>query len=375
MFEVDAADLRRRIGRKWSRHPDDVLPAWIADMDFAPAPVIRASLLEAIELGDLGYGPTAAESGVPQAFAGWSRRRWGWDPDPAHVLLMPDVISGLFNCIEAVTEPGDGVLVQAPVYGPFLATVRALGRRLVETPIVGGRIDFDALAAAAADARMILLCNPHNPTGRVFTAEEIRRIGEIAEARDLIVVSDEVHADLVFLGHRHLPFASLSPDAAARCVTLNSPSKAFNVAGLRLAVAVASDAGLRARLTALPASRWTPFSTLGVRAALAAWSDAGEDWLDACVERLEANRDLVGRRLPPGVAWTPPEAGYLAWLDFTDLAPDPAAFLLEHARVALSGGAEFGGPGAGHARLNFATSEAVLDEILARIENAVVRAA
>lgn len=192
------------------------------------------------------------------------------------------------------------------------------------------------------------------------------------------MVSDEVHADLVFRGQRHLPFASLSPDAAARTVTLNSPSKAFNVAGLRLAVAAAGDGGLRAHLKALPASRWTTFSTLGVRAALAAWSDEGEEWLEACVARLEANRELIGRRLAaerPGVGFVAPEASYLAWLDFTALGlDDPAAFLLDRARVALSPGAEFGAPGKGHARLNFATSQAMLNEILDRLVRALALA-
>lgn len=377
MFDAVPEELRRKSGRKWRRHEGDVLAAWIADMDFAPAPAIRDTLLEAVEQGDFGYGPPMASSGVPQAFAAWARRRWGWAIDPAHVLLSPDVISCIFNCIEALTEPGDGVLVQTPVYGPFLETVKALGRRLVEAPLDGTRIDFDLLETVVrtAQPRILLLCNPHNPTGRVFTAEEMSRLGRIAREHELIVVSDEVHADLAYRGHRHLPFATLSPDAAARTVTLNSPSKAFNVAGLRVAVAVASDAGLMAHLRAIPANRWTPFSTLGVRAALAAWSEEGEEWLDACVARLESNRDLIARRLAaelPKVGYTPPEASYLAWLDFRELGlDDPAAVLLDRARVALSGGAEFGTGGEGHARLNFATSEAILNEILDRIAKAL----
>jgi cystathionine beta-lyase len=366
------AAMRRRTGRKWSLHPQVVLPAWIADMDFLPAPSIRASLQEALDIGDLGYGRPAAASGVAEAFAGWAQRRWGWSLDPAHVLLSPDVISGLYNCIEALTEPGDPVLVQTPAYPPLMSAVRALGRRLVEHRLrPDGAIDLDALEAAVRDqgVRMLLLCNPHNPTGRMFNAGELCEIARIAQAQELTVVADEVHADLALEGRRHIPFASLSPATAARTVTLNSPSKAFNVAGLRLAVCVAEGLEFRRRLTSLPAPRWSPFSTLGVRAALAAWSDEGEAWLEACVARLQANARLIGRRLPAGVGWRPPEASYLAWLDFRalGLASDPAAVLLERGRIALSPGPEFGAPGEGFARLNFATSEEVLEEILDRM--------
>jgi cystathionine beta-lyase len=360
------AQIRQRIGRKWRRYPVDVIPTWIADMDFLPAPSIRATLQEAVDLGDLGYGPTAADSGVPQAFSAWAERRWGWTLDPAHVLLMPDVISGLFNCIEALTQPGDAVLVQTPIYAPFLSTIRALGRRLVEVPL-----DEPLEATVAREqVRMILFCNPHNPTGHVFDRAELDDLARIARAHDVIVVSDEVHADLVFDGARHMPFAPLAEE---HTVTLNSPSKAFNVAGLRLAVCAVANPDLRSRLTALPANRWTPFGALGVRAALAAWSDEGETWLDACVAQLKANRDRISDRLPKGVRYAPPQAGYLAWLDFRllNLPTEPAAYLLEHARIALSPGEEFGSPGIGHARLNFATSEAVLDEILARMGEAL----
>lgn len=370
------SDLRRRSGRKWRQHGDEVLPAWVADMDFLPAPAIRASLQEALDIGDLGYGRPGAQTGVPEAFAGWARRRWNWAVDPAHVQLSPDVVSGLYNSIEALTAPGDPVLVQTPIYPSLMSAVKSLGRRLVEHPVRDdGSLDLEGLEAAVRreGVRMLLLCNPHNPSGRVFTVQELCEIGRIAQAHELVVVADEVHADLALDGRRHIPFASLSPAIAARTVTVNSPSKAFNVAGLRLAVCVTDDAGMRARLQSLPAPRWTPFSTLGVRAALAAWSDAGEAWLRDCLAQLEANRDLIGRRLPTGVRWNPPEASYLAWLDFRGLglAGDPAAFLLERARVALSPGPEFGETGAGFARLNFATSPEVLEQILDRIGRAL----
>lgn len=370
------AELRRRSGRKWRQYGDEVVPAWVADMDFLQAPVIRASLGKAIELGDLGYGRPGVQTGVPEAFAGWAQRRWGWAVDPAHVQLSPDVVSGLYNAIEALTAPGDPVLVQTPIYPSLMSAVKSLCRRLVEHPVRDdGGLDLEGLEEAVRreGVRMLLLCNPHNPSGRVFTMQELCEIGRIAQAHDLVVVSDEVHADLALDGRRHIPFASLSPAIAARTVTVNSPSKAFNVAGLRLAVCVTDDAGMRDRLKALPATRWTPFSTLGVRAALAAWSEEGEAWLRACVAQLEANRDRIGQWLPQGVRWRSPEASYLAWLDFRPLGlkADPAALLLERAKVALSPGPEFGGPSEGFARLNFATSPQILDEILDRMNAAL----
>jgi cysteine-S-conjugate beta-lyase len=214
----------------------------------------------------------------------------------------------------------------------------------------------------------MLFCHPHNPLGRVFRERELLTLAELADRHDLVVVSDEVHADLTYPEHRHLPFAPFSPE---RTVTLNAPSKAFNVAGLRTAVCVA-PAPLLARLAALPPTRWSAFSTLGVRAALAAWSDEGAAWLDACLVHLAAMRDRVASRLPPVIDCCPPEASYLAWLDCRSLGlDDPAAFFLERARVRLSAGTDFGVTGTGHVRLNFATSAEILDEILDRIASAL----
>lgn len=373
----DLDTLRRRRGRKWSRYPADVLPAWIADMDFLPAPSIRETLLEALDSGDLGYGPTAELSGMAESFAQWAARRWQWRIDPAAVLVMPDVVGGIANCIEALTAPGDAVLVQTPIYPPFLGCVRGSGRTLVTSALVDNEIDFDDLerAIVTAGVRMLLLCNPHNPSGRCLTSRELDQLAALALRHGVTIVSDEVHADLVYAGYRHIPVASLAEDIARFTVTLNAASKAFNIAGLRAAVCVAENADLRRRLRALPSQRWTPFSTLGIRASLAAWSDAGEAWLDACMQHLQGLRDHHIHRLPVscrGIACTKPQAGYLAWLDCRGLALsiEPAEFLLEHARVALSAGHEFGLPGRGHARLNFATSAAILEQIIERMAGA-----
>jgi cysteine-S-conjugate beta-lyase len=377
----DIDTLRRRRGRKWSRYPADVLPAWIADMDFLPAPIIRETLIEALDGGDLGYGPPADASGLPESFASWALRRWQWRIEPSAVLVMPDVVGGIANCIEALTDPGDAILVQTPIYPPFLNNVRSSGRKLVTSALVGTEIDFDDVKAALVEhkVRMIMLCNPHNPSGRCFTAQELNRLATLAIEHGALVMSDEVHSDLVYAGQRHIPFASLGDDVADLTVTLNSASKAFNIAGLRAAVSVAQGAELQRRLRALPSHRWTPFSSLGIRASLAAWSDAGEEWLTACVQHLQGLRDRWIRRVPAlckGISCAEPQAGYLAWFDCRGLSlqVEPADYFLEHARVALSPGNEFGLPGLGHVRLNFATSEAMLEQILQRMARACARA-
>jgi cystathionine beta-lyase len=362
--------LRRRTGRKWSKHGPDTLPAWIADMDFLPAPPIRAAIADALETGDFGYGPTADASGVAQAFSAWAARRWAWALDPQAVMVMPDVVGGLANAIEALTEPGDAVLVQTPAYPPLMSSVRVAGRRLITTPLGDDGLGLDALEATIRAERpaLLILCHPHNPTGRVFSEAELRRLAGLALEHGVIVVSDEVHADLTLDSRRHIPFASLGADVAAITVTLNAASKAFNVAGLRCAVCVA-EGEPRARLGKLPSTRWNAFSTLGVRAAKAAWSDAGEAWLTACVAHLERLRDRLASTLPKGVSMVAPQAGYLAWLDFREagLGDDPASVLLDKAGVALSPGLDFGAGGRGYARLNYATSQAILDAILERM--------
>jgi cystathionine beta-lyase len=372
MFAPELSLLRLRTGRKWSRDSDDVLPAWIADMDFQPAGVIRDALLAAVACGDLGYGPTGERSGVPEAFAIWAARRWGWKVDPGDVMVMPDIATGVSNCIEALTAPGDAVVVQVPAYPPLMDAVQQAGRRLITSPIDAQSAGVEALAEAVLRERatLLILCNPHNPTGRVFLEHELRELANLTATANLTVISDEVHADLTLDGRRHIPFASLGRETSRRTVTLNSPSKAFNIAGLRTAVCVA-ETRLRTPLTALGSDRWTAFSTMGLRAARAAWSEAGEEWLAACIVHLERMRSVVEARLPsiPGVTWRPPQASYLAWFDCRalNLKETPATFFFREARVALAPGEEFGLGGEGFVRLNFATSAEILREVLDRM--------
>ncbi len=372
--------LRTKQGVKWHRPGPDLLPAWVADMDFPIAAPIRAALRSTIDRGDLGY-PDWSVHPLAEPFAARMRERYQWSPNPDHVRGITDLIQALQIVTDLETRSGDGVLVQVPNYPPFLEAIPGMGRRTLAVPMIpdGARWvwDLEALSAQAAGARILLLVNPHNPTGRVFHRTELEAIAEIAELHDLIVISDEIHAELAHSPHRHIPFASLGPDSAARTVTITSATKAFNIAGLRTAVAHVGPDRLRRLWDAQPPDLYGATNVLGVAATLAAWQD-GAGWQHRLSEQLRSNRDLVLDRVAelPGITMRAPDAGYLAWLDCTDaeLPGDPAAWFRRSAGVELSGGAEFGGPAAAqHLRLNFATSTAVLDEILQRMHTARLR--
>jgi cystathionine beta-lyase len=293
--------------------------------------------------------------------------------------VLSEVVQGIYVALDRYCARGEGVLVQTPVYPPFLRAVRELERRRVENPLAIGaarfEIDFDQLRAVAADARVFLLCNPQNPTGRVFERSELEALAALAVAHDWVVIADEIHADLVYAGRALVPFGSLGPEVAARTVTLSSASKAFNIPGLRCAVAHFGSDALRERFLSLPRALRGGNGALGQAATLAAWR-AGDPWLAEVLAYLDGNRRAVAAFVAehwPAVRTWLPEATFLAWLDFRALAlpRSPHAFFLERARVALSEGLAFGEPGRGFARLNFATSRPILDEILARLDGAL----
>lgn len=370
---ISVEDLRRRSGAKWTRYGPEVIPAWIADMDFPVAPPIRRALLRAMDAGDMGY-PDAQGSCLRHLFAERMARHHGWALDPELVVTMGDVVQSISVAIEAFTEPGDGVLVQTPVYPPFLGVVTEAGRRLLANPLVAGpdryEIDPDGWPDLAG-ARMLLLCNPHNPTGRVFEARELATLAALALDRDLVVVADEIHADLAWPGHRHIPFASLGPEVAARTITLTSATKAFNIAGLRCSVAAPGTPALARAFRSVPARLTGGVGSLALAATIAAWQEAGS-WHAEMLAYLDRNRRLVDQLVPQllgGVGYRSPDATYLAWLDCRslDLAGGPWRHFLDRAAVGLSDGGDFGPPGQGHVRLNFATSRPILTEILERM--------
>ena len=365
---------------KWTTYPATVLPAWVADMDFEIAPAIRATLSDMIARSDAGYPLPYAKAGLADIFCARMQQRWAWQIAPSQVEFFSDVVQIIYLALLTLTERGDGVVIQTPIYPPFLHAVADTERRACICPLVQGAggygIDFDALAAnIEATTRVLLLCHPHNPTGRAFTREELMGLGALVLKHNLLVISDEIHADLMLDERPHIPFASLSPELAARTITLTSPSKPFNIAGLCLAVAVFGSAELKARFHTLPAHIRGGRSALGIAAARAAWTES-DDWLNATLIKLRENRARVATFISthwPAVLHSPPQATYLAWLDCRGLglAHEPQKFFLEHAKVALGDGPAFGDAGRGFVRLNFATSTTLLDEVLTRMHRAL----
>ena len=375
LLTVTAEHARRRVGVKWSRHGADVLPAWVADMDFDPPPAVLDAIRGHVERGDLGYGPFAADL-IP-VYADWQERRHGWRPEPGKIRAFTSALHALEVALWNTTDPDDGVVVFTPIYYPFLDAIADSGRRRVDVPLDrnGWRIDPERLAGSIDDTtRVILFCNPHNPTGRVFDAEEIDAVADIADRHDLLVITDEIWGELTH-GAPHRPLAICDDRFAGRLVTLGSASKTFNLAGLRTAVAHIDHAPLSATLAEMPGHLQGSPSSLGIVGTIAAWTSS-DDWLADAQRTITARRDQLARRAAadlPGVCFEAPDATYLAWLDCNDtpLGPDPAAWLLDHAGVALSNGPKFGTGGEGFARLNFATSAEILDEIIDRIATAL----
>ncbi|WP_346622463.1 aminotransferase class I/II-fold pyridoxal phosphate-dependent enzyme [Blastococcus montanus] len=381
LFEdLAVADLRQRRGVKWAKVEADVLPAWIADMDYPVAPPIREALVAALDRGDLGYPGWSNWMGpdpLAAAFTARMRQRYGWDAEPTHVRTLSDILQGLQIVLHVATSPGDAVVVQTPNYPPFLKLIEAMGRRLVSVPFErhaqGWGFDPDRLeeAVVRSGARVLFVVNPHNPTGRVLTGEELAAISAIGERRDLLLVADEVLADLTLHPHQHIPLASLGAETARRTVTLFSATKAFNIAGLRAAVLHAGDPTVRTRLRAYPPDLFGVVDDLAVTATRAAWAE-GDGWLGGLLSHLAERRDHLVARLAaeaPQVQVASPQSGYMAWLDCRGATGGrrPAAFFREEARVELSPGETFGRGGAGFVRLNFATSSALLDHILDRM--------
>ena len=372
---ADLARLRSLDGAKWSRYGDDVIPAWVADMDFESPACALDAMRRVIDRGDLGYN-LSAERALPEAFADWQEVAHGWRPELDRLLLFNDVLHLLEYAVWFLTEPGDGVVLFTPIYPPFIKLVETAGRRIVECPLDAetGRFDGAVLDGVLDDrTNVVLWCNPHNPTGRAFDDEELAALADVAGRRDLLVLSDEVWADLVHPGACHRTVASV-PGLAERSVVVSSASKSFNLAGLRCAIAhIGSDRVLE-EFQRHPDRLRGHVNTLGAEAALACWRE-GRPWLDELRRHLVGQLDHLGARLEtdlPEVRWRRPDATYLAWLDGRGLGlPDEFARVLKHGGVALSPGLDFGALGAGHARLNVATSRDILDEILDRMIDAV----
>lgn len=391
-FSSQPASIERELpllqhlqNEKWRRYGPDVLPAFVAEMDFAIAEPIRHALAERVARQDFGYplldGKPAA-SLLCAAYVERMKKRFGWQPDPACVLPMGDLVQALYAAVVAFSAEGDGIIVLEPSYPKIREAVMANQRRLLPLTMRdnGQRLAFDPdeLEQLAGSASMLILCNPHNPSGRVFSREELMQIGSVAERHGLIVVVDEVHADLVYPGAQHLPFAALDPALAARSLVLYSATKSFNIPGLRCAMAAFGATSLYQRFCQkLPPRLLGDPNVFGMDATLVAWSQ-GEPWFSAVLGQLQQNRDHLLQRVAadlPGVVMRQPQATYLAWLDCTalQLAEPAAQFFLRQARVALSPGEAFIGGGEAYVRFNFATSPQLVDQILQRMQTAIAQ--
>ena len=372
--------LRSKPGRKW-HHAAPRLAAWVADMDYPPAPAILEHLRTILDSGDIGY-PERGETGRMRSVDAFVRRmqeRHSWSIRAEDVREWNDVVQSIQAFLSVITAPGDRVIVHTPAYPPFFNAIEQTGCELLPVPaaIVGDDVSFDHDRLddelSRHPAKVLLLCNPQNPTGRVFTRSELEQLLAIAERHDLVIISDEIHCDIVFDGRLHIPMATI-PGAAARTITLNSASKSFNIAGLHYAVSHCGVPWVEERLAAKPDHLFGAANIMGAEGAWAAWT-MGDEWFAAVRAHLEKMRgvavDLVRSHLP-GVKIHVPQATYLVWLDCSDtkIAADPyTAF--QAAGVEVSDGTNFGPGGEGHVRLNFATSTSMLDRIVSSMSAAL----
>ena len=381
MIDFDrVVDRRPTESAKWHKYPPDVLPLFVADLDFPSPPAVVRALRERVEHGFFGYGVEQPE--FHEVMIDRLQKRWGWRVAPESLLLVPGVIPGFNLVCRSVAAPGEGVVIQTPAYPP-------IGRVPENTRLRGDlvelarqrdnryEVDWDAFESAIRpDSRVFLLCNPHNPVGRAFRRDELSRMAEVCLRRGLVICADEVHCDVVFSGAQHTPIASIDPEIADRTVTLMAPSKGFNLAGLKCSVAIIPNAELRGTFVAAQVDLVRAVNILGYVALVAAYRD-GQPWLEQLLRYLEANRDWLVeyvRDSLPGVAMASPEATYLAWLDCRGArlpGDDPYTFFLEKARVALGEGAAFGRGGAGFVRLNFGCPRSILTEAVERMRRAL----
>jgi len=386
-------DRRDTNSIKWTLYPEDVLPMWVADMDFSAPPPVLDALRKAVEHGVFGYEIPSKR--LLAAVAARMDALYGWKVESDMVVAIPGLVSGFNAAAWAVCQPGDGILMQTPVYFPFLKVHENAGltRQVAQLACekrdsrLRYTVDWEAFKGAlhseGAQTRMFLLCNPHNPTGQVYSRPDLTRMAQLCVENDILICSDEIHSELLLGGAQHTPIAALAPEFAARAITLVAPSKTFNVAGLFCGFAIITDPNLRKRFKETVERMTLHVSSLGQVAALAAMSGAADGWLADLNAYLTTNRDFVTafvRENLPGVRVTSPDATYLAWLDCSDLVSAgkitgaPHEFFLQHAKVAFNNGADFGPGGEGFVRLNFGCPRILLKEALERMQESLSKA-
>lgn len=383
-------DRRATNSIKWQKYPQDVLPLWVADMDFAAPDPIRIALQRAVEQAVLGYESPSRE--LREIVAARMQTLYGWQVSPQAVVATPGVVAGFTAACNAVCTSGQGLLVQPPVYPPFLKVHAAAGLLRQDAPLtvessgsqLSYSVDFDvfqkAVDSAGAQTGMFLLCNPHNPTGQAYSKADLTRMADICLKGNMVICSDEIHSELLLDGSKHTPIAALDPEIADRTITLVAPSKTFNVPGLFCGFAIIPNADLLARYTKTVECMAMHVSSLGLVAAQVAFSGDCDEWLAALRIYLAANRDFLVEFVRSGLAGiktTVSEATYLAWLDCTSLVNSgritgtPYEFFLRQAKVALNEGREFGPGGEGFVRLNFGCPRCTLAEALGRMKTAL----
>lgn len=376
---------------KWNAFPEDVLPLWVADMDFASPPAISEALHRAVDHNLFGYAMGSAD--LDRVIVERMAARYNWTIEAQDIMVLPGLVPALSAVARSVGQAGDGVLMVAPVYGPFL-TVPAMSERFALSVPMHRRdsgshtfsyeIDFDAIEAAITpQTSLFYLCNPHNPIGHAWTRSELEQLAEICLRHKLVICADEIHCDLLFEGVEHIPMASLSPEVAAQTITLMAPSKTFNMPGLGLAFAITQNEALRARLIHetermfIYSHGMARVSSLSFDAALAAY-EHGDSWLRECLQYMQGNRDYIVETVQdhmPMLQTTVPEATYLSWLDCSAVrlpeGKSATQFFLEEAKVAFSPGEFFGKEYAAYVRLNFACPRSILVKALEQMQQAV----
>jgi cystathionine beta-lyase len=383
MFDFDEPiDRRNTHALKWDMmqlvygvSPEDGLAMWVADMDFRPPPAVNEALTRAVAHGVHGY--FGDDRAYVQAIRGWMQRRHGWEVDPAAIATTHGVVAGLALCLQAFSEPGDGVILFSPVYHAFYRVIRANRRAVVESPLVLGedgryRMDLETLAAKLTGReRLLVLCSPHNPGGRIWSRDELRAVAHFAAANDLVLVADEIHHDLIMPGHRHVPMPLAAPEIADRLVMLTATTKTFNIAGALTGNVIIPDPDLRHRFAGAHAAAGAGPNRFGILCATACY-EAGDAWLDALRPYLAGNAALLADGLGAihGVRPMPLDSTYLAWVDFAGTGLEPEAVIdrvQRVARIAPSHGKTFGTGGETFLRFNIATPRARVAEAVARL--------
>ncbi len=374
-----APDRRNSESIKWNYFDKNVLPMWVADTDFRSPDAVVQALKARADHGIFGYPLTPVE--LKETIVERLFRLYRWKITPDDLIFLPGVIAGFNLTARAVAEPGAGLLIQTPVYMPFLDVAKNAGMIPQEMQLHQGNtgqyeIDFDQFKSAVNDqTRMFLLCNPHNPVGRVFTSDELRQMAEVCLRNNTLICSDEIHCDLIYSDQAHTPIAALDADIAANTITLMAPSKTFNIPGLKCAFGVITNPALRRKVQEARRGLVGDVNVMGYQAALAAYRDGGS-WLSELLRYLEANRDFLYETINHdfyGISMLKPEGTYLAWLDCrgANLGDDPCQFFLEHAQVGLNDGRAFGKGGEGFVRLNFGCPRSTLEDGLFRMRTAL----